>query len=96
MKKVKKKTTKIEKLLVMAILCLAILTPIIGLTISSVSLLEAKELSKVEQDLSELRQEVTELEVKRDEQLTHDQIATYAAEGGLEKNQERVTRVRVD
>lgn len=93
MKKNKKRMARIEKLLIATVLCVALFTPIAVLTLSSISFSYTKETSKVESELASVKQEVNELEVKKQEKLTYDRVQGFAAEGGLAINRDRVKSV---
>lgn len=89
----KRRTTKIEKLLMVIMLSMTVATPLAALTISTVNLIYMRDISRIENEINDVKQEVTELEVKKQEQLSWDEVKTYAAAGGLDQNEERVKRV---
>ena len=95
-KKVKKRTTKFERVLLLATGSLIVMTLFTALILSSKNLVNIRDISSTDQQIEVVKQEVSELEVRKQEKLTYEQVHAYAAAGGLEKNEERVQKVRVD
>ncbi|MGL5043154.1 MAG: hypothetical protein ACRC6X_08700 [Culicoidibacterales bacterium] len=93
MKKSNKKLFKIEKMIIAALLAVAIATPFLVLTLTSVSLAFSRDIVAVDKEIEITKQEVNELEVEKQEKLKIDRIEGYAAEGGLAVNQDRVRSV---
>ena len=88
-----KKATKLEKLLIMLIGALLIVTPIITITLSSQGFVYSKSITDMDNEIMALKQETRELEVKKQEKLSYSEIQAYAARDGLTANKENVKRV---
>lgn len=90
----KKRKFKIEHLLAVGIAAVLICTVGITITLTSFAFQYNKEIVTIDYKITDIKQEAKELEVKKQEKLTYDQVSGYAAQGGLSSKQENIKRVR--
>jgi len=74
----KTKITKIERILISGILTLLVAAPIITIAITSQGFAYIKQITSIDNEIEDLKQNTRELELKKLEKLSYSEVQEYA------------------
>lgn len=89
----KSKVTKLERMLIGAIVMLMIGTPIITIAITSQGFAYTKSITRIDDEIESLEQNSRELEVKKQEKLSYSEVQEYAAKDNLSANRDNYVQI---